>query len=103
MKDRKLIIGFGIAILLSSLLGNCNSCNNKKSISKMSKELDSLTVKVDECPTREEYLQDLQIEGYRISKRMLYDNNAIVRTAIRPDDRMNEYDEEIKRLQSQNP
>jgi len=43
--------------------------------------------------------KQFSIEGFKISKRMLYDNNAIVRTAIRPDDRMNEYDIEIKKLE----
>jgi hypothetical protein len=41
----------------------------------------------------------MEIEGYEISKRMLYDQNAIVRTTVRPDDRMNEYDKKIKELQ----
>jgi hypothetical protein len=40
----------------------------------------------------------MSIEGYEVSKRMLYDQNAIVRTVQRPDDRMNEYDAKIKQL-----
>lgn len=42
----------------------------------------------------------MKIEGYEISKRMLYDQNAIVRTVIRPDDRMNQYDSSMKALRS---
>ena len=32
---------------------------------------------------------------------MLYDNNVIVRTTKRPDDRMNEYDQEIEKLEKE--
>jgi len=41
----------------------------------------------------------LEIHGLETSKRMLYDNNVIVRTSVRPDDRMNEYDQQIKALE----
>lgn len=45
--------------------------------------------------------KEVQIEGLRSSKRTLYDWNAVVRSAVRPDDRMNEYDKEIKVLENQ--
>ena len=41
----------------------------------------------------------MEIEGLRISKRTLYDWNSIVRTVVRTDDRMNSYDNEIKKLE----
>ena len=44
--------------------------------------------------------KDLQIEGLRSSKRTLYDWNSVVRTTVRPDDRMNQYDQEIKELET---
>ena len=48
--------------------------------------------------TKDELDTRISIEGYEISKRMLYDQNTIVRTTVRPDDRMNEYDGKIKEL-----
>ena len=41
----------------------------------------------------------IEIEGLKTSKRTLYDWNAVVRSAIRPDDRMNEYDAEIQKIE----
>jgi hypothetical protein len=41
----------------------------------------------------------IEIEGLKASKRTLYDWNAVVRTAVRPDDRMNEYDAQIEKIQ----
>jgi len=40
----------------------------------------------------------MEIEGYEISKRMLFDNNTVVRTTRRPDDILIEYDNKIKEL-----
>jgi len=40
----------------------------------------------------------LEINGYKVSKRMLYDNNAIIRKITRPDDQMNAYDVKIDSL-----
>lgn len=65
----------------------------------LSRKVADLKKKAKEYPTREEIITQFQIEGLRTSKRMLYDNNAIIRTTVRPDDRMNEYDAEIKKLQ----
>ena len=64
----------------------------------MKKELDLQSKKIETLATK----QELKIEGLEISKRILYDNNAIIRTTIRPDDRMNQYDQEIKKIQAQN-
>jgi hypothetical protein len=41
----------------------------------------------------------IEIEGLKASKRTLYDWNAVVRTSVRPDDRMNEYDAQIEKIQ----
>lgn len=83
-----------IVICAFLLLGQCRMCN---SMSKLTKSNQTLTAQMDSMERRFE--KSVQIEGYRISKRMLYDNNAVIRTAIRPDDRMNEYDQEIAKLQ----
>ena len=59
---------------------------------------DSMMTELESRPTAEEVNILLEIKGLETSKRMLYDQNAIVRTTIRPDDRMNEYDQKIKAL-----
>jgi hypothetical protein len=59
---------------------------------------DSLLLLYKSIPTKNYIDKSFAIEGYRISKRILYDNNLIVRTKERPDDRMNEYDNEIDKL-----
>jgi hypothetical protein len=80
-------------VLFLALVATFQTCRTQKAVS-------SMKTKVDQVPTREEVQRQIQIEGLRTSKRMLYDNNAIIRTTIRPDDRMNEYDLEIKKLES---
>jgi hypothetical protein len=73
----------------------------RKEVTILSNEIDSLNNNIENnFYDKNEFDVKLEIEGYEISKRMLYDNNAIVRTTIRPDDRMNEYDEIIKELQN---
>lgn len=40
----------------------------------------------------------LEINGYEVSHRVVYDNNAVVRTKQRPDDIMKSYTDKIKVL-----
>ena len=90
------------AMLVLAFVGNIRSCNTNKEVSKLRKDVDSLATNVNALSNRiyskEELDTRFSIEGYEISKRMLYDQNAIVRTTVRPDDRMNEYDGKIKEL-----
>ena len=88
-------IGFFLSMFFLVLVGNCNNSRNRKEITDLQKEVDSLRVEISNHPTRTE----LSIEGLKTSKRTLYDWNAVVRTSVRPDDRMNQYDEEIKNLE----
>jgi len=88
---RMMAIGGGLGFLL--LLNTCTSCSTNKKVTKLEKRIDSLENTV---ATQ----RDLEIEGLRASKRTLYDWNAVVRTAVRPDDRMNEYDREIQKLEN---
>jgi hypothetical protein len=85
------------------MINGCNGCSSQKENVKLRKEVDSLTIAVDALKkssySRNELDIRMQIEGYEVSKRMLYDQNAIVRTTVRPDDRMNAYDTKIKELQ----
>ena len=88
---RMMAIGGGLGFLL--LLNTCTSCSTNKKVTKLEKRIDSLENTV---ATK----RDLEIEGLKASKRTLYDWNAVVRTAVRPDDRMNEYDREIQKLEN---
>jgi len=90
-------------LLVTTMINGCNGCSSQKENVKLRKEVDSLTIAVDALKkssySRNELDIRMQIEGYEVSKRMLYDQNAIVRTTVRPDDRMNAYDTKIKELQ----
>ena len=85
------------------------TCNSNRNSSKVIKENKKLTLEVDSLKTEIKVLADstitlsefqllLELEGYKISKRNLYYNNAIIRTKERPDDIMHEYDIEIEKL-----
>ena len=90
--SRKSIIYAG-ALMVLLLLNMCTTCSTSKHVIKLEKKIDSLEMSVASK-------KDLQIEGLRSSKRTLYDWNSVVRTTVRPDDRMNQYDQEIKDLES---
>jgi hypothetical protein len=91
LKEKSWLISLCLLVVLF-----VQNCSNTKKYNTLKKEVTLQTKRVDSLPTR----KDLKIEGLEISKRMLYDNNAVIRTAIRPDDRMNQYDEEIKKIQT---
>jgi hypothetical protein len=80
-------------VLFFALIATYQTCSTAKKVA-------SLKSKIESLPTKEEVSKQIQIEGLKTSKRMLYDNNAIIRTAVRPDDRMNEYDQEIKKIEA---
>ena len=63
-------------------------------ISKSNKT-DSLILKLEK-----DLFIKYEIEALKTSKHVLYDWNAVVRTSIRPDDKMIEYDNEIKLLEN---
>jgi len=94
------------ALALVGLLGWFRGCSTSKDLTKMKKEVVELTNRVN---TADSLLQNidnsedldlkLEINGFQISKRLLYDQNAIVRTTKRPDDAIKEYDEKIEALQ----
>ncbi len=70
-------------------------CGISRDQDKIVKEIKTLNARVDSLATK----KDMEVEGLKTSKRILYDWNSIVRTAVRPDDRMNEYDREIEKIQ----
>jgi len=92
-----------IYLMLFSLgmvsLNTCNSCSNSKKVAKLNAKIDSLQTSVNQKPSVKQVEKLVKTEGLRSSKRTLYDWNAVVRTAVRPDDRMNEYDKEIQALE----
>ena len=80
-------------------MNTCNSCSNNKKVAKLNSKIDSLRASVDQKPSSKQVERLVKIEGLQSSKRTLYDWNAVVRTAVRPDDRMNQYDQEIQSLE----
>ena len=73
-------------------------CSNSNRISKIEKQAKVMNVRIDSVYTSD-LKKMIEIEGLKTSKRTLYDWNAVVRSAIRPDDRMNEYDAEIQKIE----
>jgi len=104
--NKHFVIPFYLIVLLSlfSWLRGCSTAKEntrlRKEVNSLSSEVDSINKVISDLPKLEDIQKEFQIEGYRISKRTLYDQNAIVRTKVRPDDRMNEYDQKIEELQS---
>jgi hypothetical protein len=87
-----------IAVIALCFLSTCNSCNSRRQLGDVQDRCDSLQTQLNKLPTAAQVNTQMEINSLETSKRMLYDQNAIVRTAIRPDDRMNEYDAQIKEL-----
>lgn len=92
-----------LAILSCTFLYTCNSNRTLKKIHKDLEDIQYTQIeslnkleKIDS--TMSDFKTLLEIEGYKISKRNLYYNNAIIRTTVRPDDVMHEYDMEIEKL-----
>jgi hypothetical protein len=103
-KDIKMIKGILITILTLVFFSFWNGCSNTNKIKSITYEINNTTNQLNKYIDSTFYSKQetdiiIDIEGYKISKRMLYDNNAIVRTKIRPDDQMNQYDSEIEKLQ----
>jgi len=102
-------IALGVIAFLTAISA-CTSCMNQSRIQKLDKKisqhekevdhkLDSFKQNIDSNTYSKE---ELRILEYRISKNILYDWNAVVRTKIRPDDRMNYYDEKINEIKNNN-
>jgi len=96
---------YAIAIIcLFGFFRGCSARKDRKATQKemiiVQSELDSLKQVLNDVVYRKDELKKLmEIEGLKTSKRTLYDWNAIVRTAVRPDDRMNEYDIMIESIE----
>ena len=84
-----------------------NTCGTKGKVKSLSKQVEKLELTVEKQDSiiantvSAERLQNIvELDGLRVSKRNLYDQNVIIRTKVRPDDRMNEYDIEIKAIEA---
>lgn len=73
-------------------------CSTSSKVSKIEKQAKIMNTRIDSVYTSD-LKKMIEIEGLKASKRTLYDWNAVVRTAVRPDDRMNEYDAEIQKIE----
>lgn len=86
------------AVLLMCVLGSCNSCSHASQEAKTARAIvridSTLSTKVGEGRLD----TVVRAEGLRVSKRMLYGQNAVLRTTERPDDLMNQYDQELDSL-----
>jgi hypothetical protein len=91
-------------VCMLALFSTCNSCSSVRTANKALKEADTTAAQLKalqtQIYTKEELDIRLEILGLETSKRTLYDWNAVVRTAVRPDDQMNLYDKQIKDLQA---
>lgn len=74
-------------------------CSTSSRVSKIEKQAKIMNTRIDSVYTSD-LKKMIEIEGLRASKRTLYDWNAVVRTAVRPDDRMNQYDAEIQKIEN---
>lgn len=104
-------INLGLMFFLI-MLTTCKSCQIKNDISEVNSQVielelanQTLTNSVDSLNgaivSKEEIMMIQEIEGLKTSKRTLYDWNAVIRTTIRPDDRMVEYDQQIQSIQEE--
>jgi hypothetical protein len=102
-KNKENLILFCLILLI--FLNFFDSCSIKSKLSTIDKNVKQIkfsqdTLKANVLPYKD-IIKEIKIDGLRTSKRILYDNNAIIRTTVRPDDRMNYYDQEINKLENE--
>lgn len=88
----KIVLAFLVIIFVQQ-------CSTSSRVSKIEKQAKVMNTRIDSVYTSD-LKKMIEIEGLRASKRTLYDWNAVVRTAVRPDDRMNQYDAEIQKIEN---
>ena len=85
---------YGVFFLV--FINTCSTRSRNKENYKMRSEIDTLAIQLNTLKhsiyIKEELDSRMKIQGYELSKNILYDWNAVVRTKIRPDDRTKEYD-----------
>lgn len=98
---------FGTIIIIAlGLLIFMNTCGTKSNIERTGRRIDKLEQSVNKTDSiltlkissdKMDIL--LKINALEIAREVVYTNNAIVRTAERPDDVINKYNAQIKDLQ----
>jgi hypothetical protein len=88
----KIVLGLLVIIFVQQ-------CSTSSRVSKIEKQAKVMNTRIDSVYTSD-LKKMIEIEGLKASKRTLYDWNAVVRTAVRPDDRMNQYDAEIQKIEN---
>lgn len=96
--NAKLQYGFYGVLLALCLMNSCNSCNEGTQEARTARAIARIDSTLSLRPTAGAVDTIIRREGLRISKRSLYGQNAVLRTAERPDDLMNQYDQEIDSL-----
>jgi len=92
--------GLLLAIIFS-LCAMWNSCGTTGKIQTLNKTIISLKsdMNYNDSLDREIASIEREISKNEIALRVVYDNNTVVRTTARPDDIMNQYTKDIKKLQ----
>lgn len=93
---------WGILIItILSLSAAWNSCGTTSKIQSLNKTIISLKADMNynDSLDREIASVEREISNNQIAFRVVYDTNKIVRTMARPDDVMNEYVANIKKLE----
>lgn len=89
------------------LLSAFQTCSTKGTVTtqvkKYKEEVNATPEKIDSMVNAkfEVILLKMEQEGYKMSSRALYNENAVVRTVARPDDIINGYNKEIDRLEKE--
>ena len=106
---RKLLVWlreYGIILLVFFLMINAmQNCSQSRIIDRNTKLVNANVLKIDSinkalaigkyAVPKDEMVLLLEIQRLQTAKLVLYDWNTVVRTVVRPDDRMNEYDIQI--------
>lgn len=88
-----------VILLFFVLVIFLKQCSITREQNKISKDMKSIRTQMDSLASKKDIIREIKIEGLKTSKRTLYDWNSVIRTTTRPDDRMNEYDQEIEVLE----
>lgn len=108
MKEKKYDVRIIVALGIFSFILLMNTCSNFRTgrqVSNLDAKIDTVSMDALSKDAFEQFMiidsKKGEIENLKTSKRVLYDWNSIVRTVVRPDDRMNHYDQEILRLEQE--
>ena len=93
-----ILVVMSILIYLSTCGTGGNIDRTNRRIDKVEKALRSIDSTASTKVSEREMEIMLEIMTLETARRVVYDQNTIVRTTTRPDDVMNEYDKKIKEL-----